>query len=426
VEPGSESQAPVVVFSADSHVGPRLREDLRPYCPKKHLRDFDDYADHALEGMFAAMGMVMEYTPAGDEHTRQMMRNLKTSGHYDVYERLREMDADGVAAEVMFHGSGNSEPIPFLPSGMDFFFTPSGDLTLTAIGYHIYNCWLADACSVAPDRLLGAAHLPLWDLEAAIKEAEWAASAGLRVVNLSAPRPGILDYDHPTWEPLWSLCESAGMTLTTHGGAPFSGGLWAAMEANGYGSRRSMPMLIFGGVFERHPSLNLVLTEILLRNWWVSWARELDLYWSPVRFPELAQPPSDYVRRNVFLGASFAPPAEVASALDEGYADNFVWGRDYPHPEGTYQYPESDNEANMNRACLCYTFAGVAPDRIRAMVGDNGIRAFHLDGARLAEIAVRIGAPTLEELGNLPEVMPDGYNNCLSPHPAAAGQPVGR
>ena len=33
-----------MVFSADTHVGPRLVEDLRPYCPKMYLEQFDDFA----------------------------------------------------------------------------------------------------------------------------------------------------------------------------------------------------------------------------------------------------------------------------------------------------------------------------------------------------------------------------------------------
>ena len=42
---GSE---PVVVVSNDTHIGPRLIEDLRPYCPSKHLDDFDRFAAAAV------------------------------------------------------------------------------------------------------------------------------------------------------------------------------------------------------------------------------------------------------------------------------------------------------------------------------------------------------------------------------------------
>jgi hypothetical protein len=43
---------PVVVVSVDLHPGPRLVEDLRPYCPSKHLDEFD-----GLVGQVPAMNV---------------------------------------------------------------------------------------------------------------------------------------------------------------------------------------------------------------------------------------------------------------------------------------------------------------------------------------------------------------------------------
>jgi hypothetical protein len=34
---------PIVMVSTDTHIGPRLREDLRRCCPRKYLRAYDDY-----------------------------------------------------------------------------------------------------------------------------------------------------------------------------------------------------------------------------------------------------------------------------------------------------------------------------------------------------------------------------------------------
>ena len=33
----------VVIVSCDTHIGPRVKEDLRDYCPKKYLEEFDDF-----------------------------------------------------------------------------------------------------------------------------------------------------------------------------------------------------------------------------------------------------------------------------------------------------------------------------------------------------------------------------------------------
>ena len=43
--------------------------------------------------------------------------NFRTAGHHDSAARLADYDHDGVAAGVIFHGSMNMEPIPFVAAG---------------------------------------------------------------------------------------------------------------------------------------------------------------------------------------------------------------------------------------------------------------------------------------------------------------------
>ena len=115
------------------------------------------------------------------------------------------MDRDGIAAEVIFHGSQNFEPIPFLPQllGNDANF--EFDRDLAAVGVRIYNDWLADACSVEPARHVGLAHLPMWDPDAATAELPRVADSGLRGVNFPAMRHGVyLEYNNHTWDPFWA------------------------------------------------------------------------------------------------------------------------------------------------------------------------------------------------------------------------------
>ncbi len=54
-----------------------------------------------------------------------------------------------------------------------------------------------------------------------------------------------------------------------------------------------------------------------------------------------------------------------------------------------------------------YTFAPVDDDAIRAMVGQNAVRAYGLDGDALAQVAERIGAPTCDELRAPVDTIPD-------------------
>src|SRR5262245_12539769 len=157
---------PVVVVSNDTHIGPRLVEDLRGYCPAGYLDEFDRFATSAAEQKQAAEKMLK-----GSGYLDHP--NLKTLGHHDSAARLADYDADGIAAGVIFHGSMNLEPIPFLggslgkPAKVD-------DRELVGVGFEIYNRWLADFVSQAPHRHIGLAQLPVWDVDAAVAEVEWA------------------------------------------------------------------------------------------------------------------------------------------------------------------------------------------------------------------------------------------------------------
>ena len=146
-----EPEAPVVIVSSDTHIGPLLRTQLRDYCPARHLPEFDELVARHETARDARAATATGFTA----HPNQ-----RTDGHFDVHARLRDMDRDGIAAEVIFHGSQNFEPIPFLPQllGNDASFT--FDRELATAGVRMYNEWLADCCSVEPARHVGLAHLP--------------------------------------------------------------------------------------------------------------------------------------------------------------------------------------------------------------------------------------------------------------------------
>ena len=155
------SSAPAIVVSCDSHAGPKLRQQLREYCPKKYIGDFDTFADR-WDAQQAALAQAA--APRTDDLDTSFLSghpNLAIPGHYEPGARLRDMDFDGVAAEVIFHFSQNGEPLPFVygPAG-GLNAATADEFELGAVGYHIYNQWLADFVSAAPERLLGLVYLP--------------------------------------------------------------------------------------------------------------------------------------------------------------------------------------------------------------------------------------------------------------------------
>jgi predicted TIM-barrel fold metal-dependent hydrolase len=413
---------PVVVVSNDTHIGPRLVEDLRDHCPAAYLDEFDRFAATTAAEKDAAAEMLR-----GSGYLDHP--NLRTPGHHDSAARLADYDHDGVTAGVLFHGSMNMEPIPFVPSALGKARSSgsgSGDRELVGVGQTIYNRWLADFVSQAPHRHIGLAYLPMWDVEAAVAEVEWAHGAGLRGVNFPAMRDGELpEYNRSVWEPLWSVCEDLGMPLVTHVGggtnARYSGLEGVALlqiESGGFLSRRAVWWLIFAGVFERHPGLKLVITETP-GNWFPSTAAELDAVWAfydakraePLNralLEQVPRRPSEYMASNVFYGASFASPFEVEQAVAHGLDSQLLWGSDYPHLEGTFVYREGRDMPSVTRLALRNTFCGTPSARTERMVGQNAIEVYNLDARQLRAIAAEIGAPTPEELATPIDRVPEG------------------
>ena len=417
---GANGAAPLVVVSADTHIGPRLSEDLRPYCPKGHLDEFDEFADALRKKNEAAKGQLGFGGMTRSADWKVSRRNLETQGHFDMRARLRDLDADGVSGQVIFHDSQNGNPLPFDRSSI--FNRDDIDFERLLVGQHIYNSWLADQVSIEPERHVGLAYLPVWDIEAAIKELEWAAAAGLRGVNFPYPRPWMTSYNNLDWDPFFSACEDLGMSLCHHGGgAPTTTGgpgMMSIVKLEVANMSRISPLshLVFGGVFERHPKLHLVLTESV-GPWWTHVMKELDSVYihDVAEYPEIGELvkklPSDYAAEQVFVGASFLARFEAEDAMANGYIDNVIWGSDYPHFEGTFQYgivsPEGDT---ATRSAMRFTFAGLPATETTSLLGGNAVRAYGLDGAALHRVAERIAAPTLDELNRPLTELPDPHD----------------
>ena len=384
-----------LIISGDSHVGPSLEGQLRDYCPSSHLEAFDEYALQAKKA--SASFVEKRFKDFATEATLQAVdRSMNAPGLQDPAVFLADMDADGVAASVIYAGGGNNEPLPWIGDLVRL----SGDRysdELAAVGSRIWNQWLADFTSTDSRRLLGVAQIPFTSIDTAIREVQWAHEHGLRALNFPAPRSDLLPYNDLAYEPFWRAVEETGLPLVTHGASgdvpdmsrtrPGYFNVYASEIL--WMSRRGIPYLIFGGVFERHPSLKLVLTEQRV-DWVGEVLRELDsIYSDPNRNDsnKLPRRPSDYWRSNCYITGSFMARYEAAKHEEVG-PHNLMWGSDYPHPEGTWP------RTNLS---LRNTFAAIPESDVRLILGENALPVYGLDRAEMRQIADRIG-PTQEEI----------------------------
>jgi predicted TIM-barrel fold metal-dependent hydrolase len=231
------------------------------------------------------------------------------------------------------------------------------------------------------------------------------------------------------WEPLWRACSETGVVVNHHGGnaGPSPNWEWGSDFAiwvyeTHWWAHRVLWHLIFSGVLERYPDLTLVLTE-QGSGWVPATLDSLDVTASRYSRPgsainrfagptagSLPLKPSDYWRRQCYVGASFMRPVECA-LRDRIGVDRIMWGTDYPHYEGTSPY---------TREALRHTFSDVDPADVAAMLGGNAAKVYGFDLEALAPLAARIG-PTVAEVADPLDAVPAGASStAFEPDPIRA------
>jgi predicted TIM-barrel fold metal-dependent hydrolase len=439
----------LIIVSCDSHAGvPKelwpeyLPERFHELLPQLH-RDNDEIYPRAIYCIGAKAG-------GGHGHPEHLEAQREDwHGLYDPVLRLADMDREGITAELVYLGDSRLGDMFHNVTGRDY------GLDAWEAGAQGWNRYCADAFGCAPERLLVTGAIgPCVDMDAQVAELDWMADH--RFIGVYGP--GYLRHaDMPplsdaSWDPFWRKCAERNLAVVVHAGfgtmvgtafpqvekiyddvvaAAGSNELDAMLQHadavsdesllfffnflnKNLDSRRPMWQMMLGGVFDRHPDLKLVLTEIRL-DWIPATLAHLDGIWERNRDELPAQrPPSEYWKTNCLAGASFIHKAEVEHRHELG-VETILFGRDFPHHESTWP---------QTQAFLRDAFAGIPADEARLMLGENGIRFLGLDRDRLAAIAKRIG-PKLEDItggGTMPpELLErfDGSSGYLKPYEGA-------
>ena len=80
------------VVSVDSHMAPRLTDDLREHCSKAYIGRFDQHAAiHEAKKQSGASVLIANVARSKDAGRRQLAQdNLRIEGYYDMQARLRD------------------------------------------------------------------------------------------------------------------------------------------------------------------------------------------------------------------------------------------------------------------------------------------------------------------------------------------------
>jgi predicted TIM-barrel fold metal-dependent hydrolase len=387
------------IISADAHAGLPCVE-YRPYLDSKYAAAFEEFLTEKNEQRELAMRLNYDYI-----HDWETTHEEGLRGAYDAEQRDKEMDADGVAAEVIFPDADAITGMESPPFGAGLSAGMIEDPELAFAGARAHNRFLVELCATSPARRAGVGLVPIThSVERAVAEIEWLAEHdGIRGIMIPTMWRDHTPYNDPSYDPVWAACQAANLPVHVHSGeAPREEmnefiGIYLAEVV--FWTHRPIAHLLFSGAFERFPGLKFVVTEGA--SYWVAdmkwkWDQYLGGGHTTKKMAALmkgilSRLPSEYFGTNIFVGASTMSKEEIRRRHAIG-CDVAMWGTDYPHPEGTW--PNTIERLRKD-------FNDVPVDDTRLMLGETAARCYDFDLDELRPIAERIG-PTPDDLGQDP------------------------
>jgi predicted TIM-barrel fold metal-dependent hydrolase len=387
------SDEPIFIASSDGHVGIETK-GYGAYLEDQYQPAFAEFlATHKYRWTPERPESVFKPALRGRHRAAPGLEELVQAVLRDPHHRVRALDGDGVAVEVLFPDDQNLNTPPWLagiaPHGLDARYPDE----LRLAGARAYNRWLAEFCSAAPERLLGVTALgSLADVDSAVAEVRRAAASGL-TAGIVLPCDYYLPlYHHERYDDLWRVCEELDLVVVVHtgdGGPSWYGeGQRASavyMAEVFFYSHRPLWCLIFGGVFDRFPRLKVAFTEQGC-GWVPETLRMLDGIASSAFFrwtdeEPLAMRPSEYFAKHCFVGHSTMTRSDVEQ-FDVEPIPNVMWGTDFPHFESTW--PDT-------RPRLRELLKDMPEGWARALLGGEFARAYGVDLAAMRPLVERIG-----------------------------------
>jgi predicted TIM-barrel fold metal-dependent hydrolase len=270
-----------------------------------------------------------------------------TPGSYDVKERLKDMDAMGVWAQICFQNGGVTQAGSLVALG---------DEPLAIAITQIYNDACANRMKASGGRINCMGTLPYWDKDILNKEMRRIVDLGVKGIVLP-DRPERLSEGYigrdgkvsPFWEEVFETCDATGMPLNFH--------LNASLDANSaiwdnlgfdqrlpihamlhhIGCAATMSNFMVSGILDQYPNLKIGLIES--GAGWVPFVLEaMEHQLDEFRTAEnrgLKMRPKEYFKRHFWVSfwfESYAPK----HMLQEIGIDRLLFETDFPHPTSLY------------------------------------------------------------------------------------------
>jgi uncharacterized protein len=362
----TEACVEYLTIDADTHVGepadlwtsrvgapPELVPHVR-YNATKARNEWwiaDNYVTLAPAGTVAGANVVPPMNPKTFEDAHPAA--------FDIRERIKVMDEQGVWAQVLYPNVGGF--------GSDHFMKID-DVGLRNECVRAYNDYLVDWIGPHANRFAPVCMVPFWDVDETVREIKRSADRGHKAVLMTG-KPDIWwgwpNIASPHWYPVWEVANDCRMSISFHagGGDPATG--WQKFGYTGlpnrtrftansvptfFGNAQTIVDVIFGGVLNRHSELKFVVVESGMG--WISFLLEcMDYQFREHRVgevsPDLELMPSEYFRRQM-LATFWFEEVGPRYLLDHIGADSLMFETDFPHP--TSLWPPSSAREQAERA----------------------------------------------------------------------------
>jgi predicted TIM-barrel fold metal-dependent hydrolase len=299
-------------------------------------------------------------------------------GCYDMDLRVRDMDANGVLASMMFPTFAGFNGVRFAEPAI-----PDKDLATMAIA--AYNDWQIDELAGEhPGRFIPLAIGPVYDSAKLATEIRRVAAKGCTAISLpetpyGVGLPGFDDRDY--WDPVFAACCDEDVVLCLHIGGSFGliklppGMLIDHLIVLAPQlSAITMADLLLAGALARFPTLKVALSEGGI-GWIPFFLDRLDRHmwnheWTGLQIGPPGVTPSELYRSN-FLGCFITDPSAL-HLRDRIGIDTIAWECDYPHSDSTWPRSPETLWGELHGA-------GCTAEEIDKITWENACRFFRFD-----------------------------------------------
>jgi predicted TIM-barrel fold metal-dependent hydrolase len=371
----------LILVSVDDHViePPNMFEDFMPakYLDRAPKLVTDEVGEKWIfgegearnVGLNAVAGRVPE--EYGLEPTT--FKEIRI-GCFDVDERVKDMDANGVLGSLNFPSMARF-------CGQFFASRAQQDPDLALAVLQAYNDWHIDAwCGAYPERFIPCTIPPIWDPDLMAAEVHRTAAKGSHCVSFSMNPHALglpsLHGDH--WDPFWAACDETDTVVTLHIG---SGGLEVTtspdapmnvrITCSGINIYPTAADLVWSPIFQKFKNVKVALAEGGV-GWIPYFLERIDYTYEHHKAwtePNLGgKLPSEIFRERIIT--CFIVDKFGLGNLEAMNEDMVAWECDYPHSDTTW--PRSPE-------VVWDSVQGLRAEQINKITHTNAMRLFSYD-----------------------------------------------